>query len=174
MPIQPLYLAVHNEAGQLEAYWHLRQFSRGWLMTSRLPGCECIVRRHQKPSAVVAMFYELYTSYLVRLVEEMSRLLAELPTVETYRDGFRPGWLAKRRRALISRRAELICGGRRKYAEAITMLRARGWPTPPPIPLNFGGFDSPSAAVTAYVEYRATTTPTDVSKAFTHQLGNIN
>lgn len=175
MPIQPLYIAVHGEAGQLEAYWHLRQFTGGWLLTARLPGSEqVLVRRRNKPVAVVQIFYDLYTTYLERLVSELNTLIEQLPPREDVRPGFRPGWLAKRRRALNSRKAELICSGRRQYAESIGLLRQRGWPTPPPKALAFGGFDAQSASAIAYVENPSKSPVGQPCSAFTTPIGKLN
>ena len=144
----PFRLAVHNSACKLLGYWFLRESGPGqYAMTTRDPlHRNFILKTAETPEELVKLFFSSYTKYLGRLVDQVEKDIAELPTQEYDKPGFRKGWLVKLKRDLVSRRAELICSSRQKYAEAITVLRSRNWPPVAPLKLPWDRVDVSKAA----------------------------
>ncbi len=139
----PFRLAVHNSACKLLGYWFLRESGPGqYALTTRDPlHRNFILKTAESPEDLVKLFFKSYTGYLGRLVAQVEKDIAELPTQEYDKPGFRKGWLVKAKRDLVSRRAELICSSRQRYAEAVTVLRNKGWPPVAPLKLPWDRVD---------------------------------
>lgn len=133
--MKPFRLAVHNDARLLLGYWWLREYNGGYAATLRHPiSREFSMVSYDRPEQVLQFFFESYIQYLHALVAQLDAAIAKVPQGECKRPGFRLDHFRRQRRELVSRRAHIICRGRERYAEAITGLRQRGWPTvtPPP------------------------------------------
>lgn len=138
--MSPFRLAVYNERQFLLGYWWLREQS---VEGASEPACAVTCRHpisrefslYTSTSAdVLRHFFTSYIEYLHALVAQLEQALDNVPDEECRRPGFRPDHFRRTRRELISRRAQIICRSRERYAAAVTELRARGWPAiaPPP------------------------------------------
>ena len=131
----PFRLAVHNESHKLLGYWWLRQHETGYALTFRHPiSREFKFISADHPEDIVKHFYTTYLGYLDALILGMDNAIKDVPDEDCRRPGFRPNHFRNLRRELVSRRANIICRSRERYAEAVSTLRERGWPPVPPPP----------------------------------------
>lgn len=133
--MSPFRLAVYNERHNLLGYWWLREQGDGTCaVTCRHPVSREFALFTSAPAEVLQHFFSSYISYLHALIAQLDAALENVPNEECRRPGFRPDHFRRTRRELISRRAQVICRSRERYAEAVSTLRARGWPAvaPPP------------------------------------------
>jgi hypothetical protein len=133
--MQPFRLAVYTDSRKLLGYWWLREWRGGYAVTYRDP----ITRAFDfflsdNPEEVVQRFFQTYTDYLKTVISQLDSSIANVPNETCLRPGFRPDHFRRLRRELISRRAQLICRSRERYAEAVVTLRSRGWPPIPAMP----------------------------------------
>lgn len=133
--MMPFRLAVHNERGTLLGYWWLREQENGsCAVTCRHPISREFALYTSTPVEVLQHFFNSYIAYLTALVAQLDAAIADVPDEECRRPGFRPDHFRRTRRELISRRAQIICRSRQRYAEVVSTLRERAWPSvaPPP------------------------------------------
>ena len=133
--MSPFRLAVYNERHLLLGYWWLREQNDGSAaLTYRHPISREFQLVTSAPAEVLQSFFNSYLQYLNALVAQLDAAIADVPDEDCRRKGFRPDHFRRTRRELISRRAQIICLSRERYAEAVATLRSRGWPlvAPPP------------------------------------------
>jgi hypothetical protein len=128
---EPCRLPLVDSAGRLLGYWYLRQSDNRFLITYQYPNSEHIAKKFFTAEEAVCEFYASFLEYLVQFTAKVEQLLAQLPKHEYNRPGFRPGWLAKQRRAAEAGKANMVNIARRELAAKLKKLVEKGWPTPP-------------------------------------------
>src|SRR6056297_273203 len=149
--MRPLRIPLYAKGRRLLGYWYLRGQRGDYKVTFRYPGEDHTRYQTDDPEHAVSLLYDAYIGYLGRRLASVDNRLAELPSREYGKPGFRKGWLNKLRRRLSEERAALLKQSRTDLLCRLKELRSAGWPTPPPPPLPWDDFDGVRAAAIAWI-----------------------